>query len=153
MTAPRVRAGLSRTELVRAPNLAWNAFVDLLTTAAHDELSTEQRAAHLVFWYDREVQNGGHAAYFANRGVSKLDETVAVLRQLGGEAQTDVLTDAGGVWTKLASEGASERAAGSLDEELDARDRAFHACEPDVPTLLHAHLEENRDRFIELLDP
>jgi hypothetical protein len=41
----------------------WNAFIQLLALTDYDELAPQQRAAHLVFWYESEVQNGGHLQY------------------------------------------------------------------------------------------
>jgi hypothetical protein len=42
-------------------------------------LSAEQRPAHLVFWYESEVQNGGHFQYFENRGTEHLAATIEAL--------------------------------------------------------------------------
>lgn len=55
---------LMKQELEHSPWLVWNAFVDLLATEKYEDLSPEQRPAHLVFWYESEVQNGGHMQLF-----------------------------------------------------------------------------------------
>jgi hypothetical protein len=42
-----------------------------------------QRPAHLVFWYESEVQNGGHFQYFTNRSDHHIEETIQSLNALG----------------------------------------------------------------------
>jgi hypothetical protein len=59
---------LTNGEVEREPYRVWNAYVDLLAVEDHRDLVPEQRAAYLVFWYESEVQNGGHLQYFENRG-------------------------------------------------------------------------------------
>ncbi len=49
----------------------------------YDDLSPEQRPAHLVYWYESEVQNGGHLQYFENRGTEHLAAAVKALGSLG----------------------------------------------------------------------
>ena len=51
------------------------------------DLTPEQRRAHLVFWYESEMQNGGHLQYFENRGAEHLEETVYALGLLGAKGQ------------------------------------------------------------------
>ena len=50
----------------REPYLVWNAFVDIVALTPYERLHPRQRPAHLVFWYNAEVQNGGHYQYFEN---------------------------------------------------------------------------------------
>ena len=57
---------LTRGEIEETPGLVWNAFVELVALTKSQDLSEEQRPAHLVFWYDSEVYNGGHLQYFEN---------------------------------------------------------------------------------------
>jgi len=48
----------------------WNAFVDVLAMEEYADLDPVQRIPHLCFWYDSELQNGGHFQYFENRNTS-----------------------------------------------------------------------------------
>ena len=57
-----------REDTQRDPNLIWNQFTDFLAMSDIDHLDSAQRPAYLVFWYDSEVQNGGHLQFFLNRG-------------------------------------------------------------------------------------
>jgi hypothetical protein len=118
---------IERARLQQEPHLVWNAFIDLLAISEYGDLSLIQRKAHLVFWYDSEVQNGGHGQYFENRGVSRLGETVAALRNLGLECQAETLPD-------------------SFIDELDA---AFHGCTPTVTEALEQHLARHTTEYVE----
>src|SRR5712691_6060097 len=89
---------LTKGKVEGAPNCVWNAFVDLLAVEDYRDLTPEQRAAHLVFWYESEVQNGGHFQFFENRGTEQLGETIEALGLLGAVCQQDVLREAGEAW-------------------------------------------------------
>ena len=89
---------LSNAILEQKPYEAWNAFVDLLAEESYQDLNDVQRVAHLCFWYDSEVQNGGHLQYFENRGITLLDETLSALLLLGAECQHAVLEKVAGLF-------------------------------------------------------
>ena len=74
-----MRRTVSRIAAEREPHLVWNAFIDPLAMEAYEDLSPVQSVAHLDFWYDAEVQNGGHDQYFENRGTGLIAESVAAL--------------------------------------------------------------------------
>jgi hypothetical protein len=94
---------LTKQEVEAKPYKVWNAYVDLLTMEEHDRLAPEQRPAHLVFWYESEVQNGGHFQYFENRGTEHLDATVEALGLLGATCQQQILREAGEQWLSRSS--------------------------------------------------
>src|SRR5258707_8156371 len=86
---------LTKQQADAEPFRVWNAYVRLLAGERYEDLSPEQRPAHLVFWYESEVQNGGHPQYFENRGTEHLSATIEALRALGGVCQQQVLLEAG----------------------------------------------------------
>ena len=142
-----MKRAVERARLQQEPYLAWNAFIDLLAMEEYDDLTAVQRRAHLVFWYDSEVQNGGHGQYFENRGVNRLAETVASLRILGLPCQAQVLSRA------IAAFDAAEPGSDWVDvlhdgfiEELDAE---FHRCTPTVTEALEQHLADHADEYVE----
>jgi len=51
-----------------------------------------------LFWYESEVQNGGHLQYFENCGTERLAETIAALGSLGAPCHQEVLREAGALW-------------------------------------------------------
>jgi hypothetical protein len=121
---------LNRT--AAAPHLIWNAFVDLLASASHDELTAVQRVAYLAFHYDAEVTSGGHARFLQHAGAARLDETVSALATLGAVAQGDVL----------------RRAGHAASTELARLDDEFHRCRPEIHVLLQGWLERHQEQFI-----
>jgi hypothetical protein len=138
----------------RAPYEVWNAFVDLLVTEDYNDLDEMQRAAHLAFWYDSEVQNGGHMQYFANRGTGLLRETLEALQVVGAECQRRVLASAGQQFQstqRAGTETVEQYVSTALEGEFDAFDSAYHACEPSIQKLLEDYLERHRDRFVEIV--
>jgi hypothetical protein len=134
--------------------LVWNAFVDLLAmTRPDDDLEPRQLPAHLVFWYESEVQNGGHFQYFENRGLAQAEETIKSLRQLGAESQAAVLSRAlesasRHRWGVISS--AEEFAAEAIESELNAFDSEFHACAPPLEEILEAHLNAHQDWYVDV---
>ena len=142
---------MRREDLRRAPYLTWNAFVDLLTASAYEQLGPTQRPAYLAFSYDSTVSNGGHLRYFEMHGLARHDATLAALDSLGARGQWAVLDDAARAWrSRSTAEDVPQRAV--LMQRLDELDRRYHACHPEIPELLQAHLEEHLTEFIELVD-
>src|SRR5262245_60004709 len=91
MTAPR---RITRQTRQADPYLVWNEYVDLLASSAYDDLSETKRAAHLVFWYEHEVQNGWHLQYFENQGTHRVNEVIGALNRLRAPSQANVLARA-----------------------------------------------------------
>ena len=138
---------VERARLQQEPHLVWNAFIDLLAIEAYGDLSPDQRKAHLVFWYDSEVQNGGHGQYFENRGVNRLAETVAALKDLDLACQADVLSRAAAALA--ASEPGADWADTLPDGLTDELDAAFHRCMPTVTEALEQHLARHTAEYVE----
>jgi hypothetical protein len=129
----------------------WNGFVWLLATTAYENLKPSQRPAHLVFWYESEVQNGGHLQYFLNRGDGRGQETVEALRALGADIQARILDQALARWgssERRAPADACEYVEVAREGEFDAFDEAFHACAPNLIDVLSRHLAEHESEFI-----
>lgn len=129
------------------PHLVWNAFVDLLAMEHYEDLTPLQRQAHLAFWYESEVQNGGHGQYFENRGTEHLGATCKALMELGLEDHAALLGRAlkvvaaqppGTAWERLFHDGAIE--------ELD---KDFHKCQPTIIQALERHLAAHTDAYVE----
>jgi hypothetical protein len=145
---------LTEPEIREQPHLVWNAFVDLLAMTRHDDdLEPRQLSAHLAFWYESEIQNGGHFQYFENYGLAQAEETVISLRQLGAESQASVLARALSVasrhgWGEIST--VEEFVAQALDSELSGFDSEFHACAPSVDAVLETHLLAHQDWYIEV---
>lgn len=139
--------------LERKPFELWNVCINLVATEAYANLDEIQRVAHLAFWYDSEVQNGGHLQFFENRGPAPISETMAALTVLGAECQRSVLQRAA---RALASrerpriKTADQYVEAALEGEFTELDSAYYACEPSVPQHLQRYFEENRAHFVEI---
>jgi len=138
---------VDRGRLQQEPYLVWNAFIDLLAMEEYDDLSSLQRKAHLVFWYESEVQNGGHGQYFENRGLNRLAETVAALRDLGLGCQAQVLSRAVAAFSS--AEPGTDWADTLDDVFIEELDDAFHQCTPTVTEALEKHLAEHASEYVE----
>ena len=138
---------VERGRLQQEPYLVWNAFIDLIAMEEYDDLSKLQRKAHLVFWYDSEVQNEGHGQYFENRGLNRLSETVAALRDLGLECLGQVLAR---VIAAFSSAEPGTDWANALDGDfIEELDDAFHRCTPTATAALEKHLAAYTSEYVE----
>jgi hypothetical protein len=145
---------LTKIELEKNPSLVWNTFVDLVALTKYDDLSAEQRPAHLIFWYDSEVYNGGHLQYFENRKGQRLEETIEALRMIGAECQTLILREAEELWLSRPRPRIStteEFSVAALEEysELDSR---TYACVPSLHEHLRKHLASHQSWFVTITD-
>ena len=148
MTAPRAR--VSPQAAVSSPEVC-NAFIALIGSEPSDPFTPEQRAAALVFWYESEVQNGGHLQYFSNRGIEEATEAVGALVKLGARVHAAVLESA------LASippdsdsspVSAEEYVAIALEDPYGEFDQAFHEARPPLQSVLESYLESHLSAFI-----
>jgi hypothetical protein len=145
------RRTLTRDDVEREPFRVWNAFINVLAVEEYDDLSPTQRLPHLAFWYDSEVQNGGHLQYFLNSAGVRRHEAVGALRSLGLSAQADVLVAAIAKWDALGTSEPTtpeEFVEEALEGELDDADAQYHACTPTVMERLGRYLDEHQDDFV-----
>jgi hypothetical protein len=150
---PKVIRKVYRSDLEQEPYLIWNSFIDLIAVTDYKALSEIQRIAHLAFWYESEVQNGGHLQYFENRGVGLIGETLAALERLGAICHRKVL--------QRASEGIASGPRGKLltveeyirrasEGEYDKYDSAYAECQPEMREYLEFYLQAHLNEFVEL---
>ena len=148
-----IRRKIRKEMLQESPYALWNAFVDLLAKERYSDLDEVQRTAHLCFWYDSEVQNGGHLQCFENRGTGLLADTLVALRNIGAECQHKVLAAA---WRLFSSrpreriETRDEFVSVALSGEFEELDAAYYACQPPMQKLLEDYLHQHKDRFVEI---
>jgi hypothetical protein len=142
---------ITRAEVDKFPGAIWNAFVDVVCMSKYENLSPEQRPAHLVFWYDSEVCNGGHDQYFHNRRAQHLSESLAALIQLGAACQHDVLREAIDRFYGRPRERAgslSEYVAQAQEQEYSDLDARLNACSPSLYQHMQNHLNEHQSTFV-----
>ena len=158
MTAPR---RVSRAAFEAFDGERWNAYVDLLAMSELAQLTPRQRVAHLAFWYDAEVQNGGHDQYFGNKESFDHAEVARALETLGAVCQAGVLRRA-----RAFVEQAAELQPDGYEEflrwdqsfgysgQLLEFDGEYAECSPQLsPGLLESYLDAHESEFIEWVDP
>jgi hypothetical protein len=142
---------ISKSALASEPYLIWNSFVDILAMEDYKKLSGVQQHAHLVFWYENEVQNGGHFQYFENRGVEFLHETIEALAILEAKCQQLVLSDAGRQYLRKNRpniETVEDFCTTALEGEFSVFDDRFHSCLPSLDDCLHKYLDRHQSAFV-----
>jgi len=142
-----MKRSLERDRVQREPHLIWNAFVDLLSIEDYADLSPLQRKAHLAYWYESEVENGGHGQYFENRGTHQLAETIAALTDLDLSCHARVLSRAA---SALPAKDPQSNWEEILEEEfIEELDEAFNTCSPTIAEGLERHLAAHQDEYVE----
>lgn len=145
---------VTREEVNAKPFCIWNAYVDFLAMEDYEDLTPEQRRAHLVFWYESEMQNGGHLQYFENRGAEHLEETVYALGLLGAKGQQEVLREAGAAFTRRNRPGINrveDLISSALEGDFTMFDSRFHACSPTLQECLEAYLARHQSSFVTIV--
>jgi hypothetical protein len=145
------RASLSRELATSAPHEVWNAFIGLVSSDPADPFTPEQRAAALVFWYESEVQNGGHLQYFSNRGVEEAAQAVGALLQLGAPAHAAILQSALASLPSTSDPSpisVEEYVAIALDDAQGQFDRAFYEAIPSLRFVLQEYLASHLSAFV-----
>ena len=149
-----IRRTLKRSEYEATPHEAWNAYVNLLAMESPEELTDTQRYAHFAFWYDSELQNGGHLQYFENHGTQYLDATLHALQVVGADSQHAVLSSAAARCTAQSwgmIQTVEEYVATARDGEFDDLDEAYFDCQPTIPRLLEFYFDSHFGEFVELV--
>lgn len=148
-----IKGKLKRQDYAARPLLAWNALVSLLAFEEYEDLTPLQADASLLYWYDSEVQNGGHFQYFVNKAGTKAELAVAALGRCGATTQQQILSKAIRVWNSRSrpkistTQQFSEEA---LIGEFNSLDRAYYECKPCITAVLQDVLNKNFAEFIEL---
>lgn len=142
---------LTKQEVAGADYLVWNAYIDLLAMESLRDLSPVQRAAALVFWYESEVQNGGHLQYFENRGADEIPAALEALTTLGAHCQHGVLAEASAVYlghSRPVIASVEQYCEAALEGEFESFDSRFHACSPTLNDCLEAYLAQHPADFV-----
>jgi len=152
-----ITSRISRKDAEENPYLIWNEFVHLVGLRDYAELSIEQRPAHLVYWYDNEVLNGGHLQYFENKKCEHLEETIIALGQLGALSYQEILRKASTLFLsrpRKRIDTIEEYVETAREEEFSEYDKRFYRLYKDSPKLadyLERHLKEHQANFVTIV--
>jgi hypothetical protein len=148
-----VKRKLSAAAIERESYLVWNAFVDLLAMEDESKLSEIQKIAQDSFWYDAEVQNGGHLQYFENTRGKDYSRVINSLRIIGAIKHAKVLENAVKQLRKKNRkiiESVQEYVDVALEGEYEKYDDAYAEIMPEMNEYLERYLEKNIKEFIEI---
>ena len=152
---------LLKSEIVNKPYLIWNAFIQVITESRYADLNDIQNVALFAFWYDSEVQNGGHLQYFENKG--KLfrnrepllfSTTLESLKILGAKEQANILSLASEKYLSQVRNhpnNVEEYCTLALEDEFGEYDRRYYKCTPDMNSLLEMYLQKHLNEFVKLI--
>jgi len=149
-----IKPKLLRSDIDLDPNLEWNSFISFLVDNDYDDLDAYQKRVWLCFWYDSEVQNGGHLQYFENRDIKYVNETINALKEIDATAQSVILETA---LDKFRSKKRGKIRSvfifvkKALEEEYGNEDTDFYKLEPNLIELITIYFNNNKERFIEVI--
>ncbi|MEO0765598.1 MAG: DUF4375 domain-containing protein [Pseudomonadota bacterium] len=120
----------------------WNGFIALMVEAKLSNITERDRALYLAFWYQSEVNNGGHLQYFLNRSaMDPVHETASAIRALRVNTMARVLVDAISLWRtkeRPSIEKAKDYVDEALEAEFEALDARFAVYENDLLLAMEA---------------
>lgn len=127
----RIRQLFSRKEETLLPETALrlNRFIDEVCMGDGNDLTPAQRNAFLCFWYDAEVNNGGHGLYFDCHPEVSPDELADALRAVAPPA--------------IAENFLSAVSGGDQDDYAEA-DHTYFDFSPSLIDCLQAYVEQRR---------
>jgi hypothetical protein len=144
------RIVITKADLETNPHAAWSAFIELLNFGSEVLQTKFQWPAQLVFWYESEIQNGGHLQYFLNEGADPA-ETVSALDMFGATPQARILEEALQRWKSRPRPGRDDPFdyfAMARENEFHDLDKAFGACAVPLMDVLKSHFEEHESEYI-----
>ena len=145
---------LKKDDVDKEPYIIWNTFVDIVACGDIIEMNEIQRKASLCFWYDSELQNGGHLQYFENmsvNGTTDFQEVVEALIWLGAKNQSEILLKAIATRRKEKRgfiKNVFDFVRRAEEGKYDILDNEYYECEPEVTLLLEEMLRKYQNEFI-----
>ena len=149
-----IRRQIKHHDILADPAVSWNGFVDILATELPEELTMIQRKAQLLFWYDAEVNNGGHLQYFLNSAGEGAVETLEVLGEFGLNAHHQILSEAlevclSGLIRPIDS--IAEYIDEAMEGRFDELDKRYSLLQDEMDDFLESYLQRHFDEFIEVI--
>jgi HEAT repeat protein len=152
----RIQEGAARAlgELYQMPD-ACGVVLDRYRAAEFDGLTPQQQVYYIVFRYDVDVTNGGHASYFVHSGGDRWRTTLNALTTVGAVERAAILQDACDLFGPGGPPEENEARHHQLarftrrqDKQLEALDERYSQCEENVCVLLMQYAIEHREHFV-----
>ena len=148
-----IRRILSKDVIEKEPWQKWNSFVDLLCMEDFEELSDIQKTASSIFWYNNEVENGGHMQYFLNLGIDHARQTADALKRVKKNDRARLLEIAIKKYNSINLEGiedVEDYIEKALEDHFGECDTKFYDDENELIETLQKYLDEFENEFIEI---
>ncbi len=152
---------ITHRQLQEDPHLLWRTFIQFLSKADTTLMNDVQMAAQLPFWYDSDIQKGGHLRYFENnfqKMGDKLDvlimATLDALKILRADPQAEILARAADCYFSKARSHTpdhDELHQMALEGEFEKLDLEYHDSSPSMKDLLENYLKNNTASFVKVL--
>ena len=113
-------------------DLRWNRFIEEVCNKDLDSLSKIQKKAVLCFWYDAEVNSGGHSGYFECYSKTNPQELIEAITEVSYKAIADNFEKA-----------LSDKS----DENLEEVDTTFYGFSPELCDCLMEYVEKHKDEI------
>ena len=112
----------------------WNHFIQDICSKAPASLSKVQKTAVLCFWYDAEMNSGGHSGYFDCYPETIPQELMAALATVG--------------YQKIADNYQKALTCGEADDWAET-DAAYYDFSPSLCDCLRAYVEANQAQIFD----
>lgn len=145
---------LTEKQIIEEPWQVWNSFVDLVSMEQYDDLTPVQKVGSALFWYNSEVQNGGHMQYLINHGISHLKSTINAFETIENNDFTPLLKKAITIYNTLdlsSIANVEDYVEMALQDYFSECDQKFHQIEPSLEDILEEYLRNNQSAFIEIV--
>ena len=145
---------LTEKQIIEEPWQVWNSFVDLVSMEQYDDLTPVQKVGSALFWYNSEVQNGGHMQYLINHGISHLKSTINAFETIENNDFTPLLKKAITIYNTLdlsSIANVEDYVEMALQDYFSECDQKFHQIEPSLEAILEEYLRNNQSAFIEIV--
>ncbi|MDE7399497.1 MAG: hypothetical protein K2N06_08230 [Oscillospiraceae bacterium] len=119
-------------------NKRWNRFIDEVCSKDPNELSEIQKSAVLCFWYDAEMQSGGHSGYFDCYPETVPEELIAAISLTGYKEIADNYQMA--LSEHIRDDG--------KEDGYETVDNTYYDFEPSLCDLLMEFVEKNKDEIL-----
>lgn len=155
------RIAIQKIKAEKEPYLTWDSFIHLIAFSKTEELNEIQSVAQLAWWYDSEVQNGGHLQYFENKYILHKDKllhlvlaTVKALKIIGATKQSKILSQALNKYLSRVRKHPStvkDFCKLELANEFGKLDDKYYGCSPEMNYYLKNYSNIHVDDFIEFV--
>jgi hypothetical protein len=152
---------IAGSRLQKDPELLWKTFVKFLSKSDTTQMNDIQMAAQLPFWYDFDIQKGGHFYYFESKYEklgAKLNvlilATLDALKIIGADKQAEILAKAADVYTckpRRHPKDADEIAQIGLEGEFEKFDTEYNQTTPEIKDWLEKYLMDHKDNFVKVV--